>query len=238
MSSEKTTKNFRKNGHTLAGYYYVPYKSELPAVSLILGALAILSIVYSYFCFRYYRNHVDGISTDSMVLASVFIVWIVVEAVMILVFSFLAKKVCGGFKCSYTDDGERFITNEGGNIRSFWYWEVQNIFFTPRTVFGKVRGYDVTIRLVGRDEIYHVTSDGFISKESTPFMIVSDRVDAYNQKKSHDEYIKEINAIGDQVVSSGTQSTSQDRLGMDAEMPAVGVFPKTNPNEPTNSSKI
>lgn len=230
MSDKKTTDNFRKNGMTLAGHYYAPFKSEKLVTRIMCCVLAVLSIVLTGLFMAYYSKNRDGSSTDAMLIASMFVIWLVIEIVFIIAVSYVIRKVRGGFKCSYTDDGERFITNEGGILRSFWYWEVKNILFVPRESFGKVRGYDITISLVSRDEVYSVTSDNYISKETTPFMVVQQRVDELKQKKSHEEYIKEVRAMGSDAVSNGTQSTSQDRLGMDAQMPAVSAHAKQENN--------
>lgn len=223
MNKQKTTENFRKNGMTLVGHYYAPYKSEKIVSKVLCCVFAALTITSTVLFGLYYFKNREGYSGDAMLLLAIGVIWLIAEIVLIASVSYAIRKIRVGFQCSYTDDGERFITNEGGVLRSFWYWEVKNILFIPRESFGKVRGYDITISLISHDEIYSITSDNFISKETTPFMLVQQRVEELKQKKSHEEYIKEIRAMGSDSVSSGSQSTSQDRLGMDARMPVVSA---------------
>lgn len=230
MSKQKSnTINIRQFGSSLSGSYKAPYKSEPLVKGLIIGVFAALVVVILLIAIKVISDNItllDG--SDMLYIVAVSLICVFAEAIVITLAIILVKVLRSGYKCTYIEDGERFVTNEGGNSREFYYWEVKDIHFVPKEVFGKVRGYEVTVVLESRQEVYAVVSDGFLSKESTPFYIVVERVEAYRKKKSREAYIKEMRSLNNDVLSftdTGTDNAA-NRLGRDAEMPTV-ILPRT-----------
>lgn len=230
MSRGRESVNMRKFSSNVSGTYRTPYKSQGLFKVLVLCAFTIIGIFILLITAKFVRDHFSHDASDSLMLIASAIVLLLAEAIVVLLAAVVTKSVCSGYKCTYIDDGERFVTNEGGNHREVYYWEIKDIVFEQITTLGKVRGYEVTVITEHRKEVYRVVSDGFLSKESTPFHLMSERVDQYQAKKAHEAYLKEMRSINSAAISLGSDSQSTDpanRLGMDAEMPTVGL-PKSN----------
>ncbi|MDE6733172.1 MAG: hypothetical protein K2J77_09895, partial [Oscillospiraceae bacterium] len=104
--------------------------------------------------------------------------------ILVLVFGVGIRAVKKGFKCTYSANDETFTTTIGGDLHVIRYEEVSSVHFEPRNAFGKVRGYDITIRVKGVDQKFSVCSDGYISPQATPFFIVQERVEILRQKRT------------------------------------------------------
>lgn len=231
MTEKKLNVNMRKYASSVSGTYRAPYKSEGFFRGLITSIAAVLSIILVLMAAKVIRNFFMNDASDSLVILSISIIVVVIEILIIAIAVVITKSVCSGYKCTYIDDGDRFVTNEGGNHREIYYWEVKDVQFVPRTILGKVHGYEVTIVTEHRNEVYGVVSGGFISKESTPFYIVCERVEQYRAKKAREAYMKEVRSMNSTPVSLDDNSQNEDptnRLGMNAEMPSVGLPKRTS----------
>lgn len=226
MSRTKTsTVKLRQSASSIMGTYNVPYKSEAVLKGLTIGVFSAIAILLLLIAGKFVHTNYVNDSSDTFMLLAVAVVLIVAEAVVVALGAVVLKSVYGGYKCRYIADEERFITTEGDNHREVYYWEVKDVRFEPITSFGKVRGYEVTVITEHKNEVHRVVSGGFISKESTPFQLLLERVDQYRSKKAHAAYMEEVRAINSAPLSlnPNNQDDPSNRLGMDAEMPSVGL---------------
>ena len=68
------------------------------------------------------------------------------------------------------------------------YSDVTAVNFTPRSIFGKIHGYDVDIYFGNRVEQYAVTFEGqFQSEKTTPFYIIKERMQIIENRRSDEE---------------------------------------------------
>ena len=179
----------------MSGEYRAPYKSEsifvILLVGIAVGAGAALFFFLNDFAAKAKREE-GGAST--FVIIGGLIALVLFLIILILVFGVGIKSVKKGFLCKYTANDETFTATVGGDLHVIKYSEVTNINFQPRSSFGKIRGYDVTIKVNGREEVYSICSDGYLSPNSTPFFIIQERLDIMRRQKSP---VQENTARGD-----------------------------------------
>ena len=169
----------------MSGEYRAPYKAEAALVTLLI-AVAVGAGVAIFFVLM---NYVDKVKRDEgsgafFVLIAIAIAVIIFLAIMIAVFGVGLRSIKKGFLCKYTANDETFTATVGGDLHVIQYKEVTNINFHPRSSLGKIRGYDVTIRVNGRDEEFSICSDGYLSPNSTPFFIIQERLDIIRRQHS------------------------------------------------------
>lgn len=210
-----------------SGTYRAPYKSEPVIIGIIIGAFAVLAILVILFAVNISRDTGDD-SGAMMISLALEVTVAVVEAEIVMVAVVMIRLVMNGYKCSFLADEERFTTNEGGNSRTIYYEDVQAVFFVPLTILGKkVRGYEVTVKLNGRDEVYRIVSEGFMSEKSTPFYIINDRVEAVRRAQSRKRYNEEMARLASNPSPSERKDNGKrapsSRLGQDAMMPSVSL---------------
>lgn len=237
--------NAGRCGHSGSGTYMAPYKSEPLITGVIFGVVGVLAVLLALFAVGMVRDNLKDDSSDLMLLLAVAVCLLLLETLVILTGIVLIRFARTGYKCSYIADEERFITDEGGNSRTIYYADVQAVHFVPRSVWGKVRGYEVTVVLNGFQEEYELTSDGFISEKTTPFYIIVERVEEIRRQQAHERYKQELARLGtsastapmQQSVSAGKQSFN--RLGQDAQMPAVNLsdIAEAAPEKASSSGK-
>ncbi len=220
-----------RSGFSASGTYRAPYKLEPIVTGIVFGLAGVLSVLILLFAAKFIRANLNNDSSDMMMLLAVTIGFILVEAFVIAISVVLVRIMRSGYQCSYISDDERFITREGGNSRTIYYRDVQAVQFAPRSVFGKIRGYDITVVLNGYQEQYALTSEGFISEKSTPFFIITERVEKIRREESRERYEKQISKLGVSELDARTQpgstsnsrSSAANRLGQDVEMPGLDL---------------
>lgn len=93
-----------------------------------------------------------------------------------------------GFECTYSATEDIFTANIGGDMHTIKYSNVTAVNFTPRSIFGKIHGYDVDIFFGNRVEQYAVTFEGqFQSEKTTPFYIIKERMQIIENRRSDEE---------------------------------------------------
>ncbi|MGN1111538.1 MAG: hypothetical protein ACI4QY_07770, partial [Oscillospiraceae bacterium] len=186
MRDEKFTgaRNVDRFAFSETGYYKAPYKSEALIIGITMGVVIALAVLITLFMANIMKDNLRSDSSDFMVMGAMAVGWIAAMAVLFGFGGVLSKMVRGGYKCKYIADSERFITDEGGHSRTIYYRDVLAVNFSPRTFFGKARGYDITVKLRNAVEIYALVSDGFISEKSTPFRIITEQVDRIRAEES------------------------------------------------------
>ncbi len=220
-----------RSGFSASGTYKAPYKLEPLITGIVWGVVGVLSVLIGLFAVKFTRANWSFDSSDMMLLMAVAVCFIIVEVLVISIAVIMIKITRSGYQCSYISDDARFITNEGGNSRTIYYRDVQSVQFVPRSVFGKVRGYEITVVLNGSQEQYAVTSEGFISEKSTPFYIISQRVEQIRREQSHERYEQEMSKLGVSDLDAPIQKKSTtsagssvtNRLGQDVAMPALNL---------------
>lgn len=172
-------------GFSMSGEYYTPHKAEGLFVTLLVGVAAVAGLALFFTLTSLNSEHkMREEASSTFVLIGSAIALLIFLVVLILVFGVGIRAVKKGFKCTYIANDETFTTTIGGDLHVIRYEEVSNVHFEPRSSFGKVRGYDVTIRVKGNEEVFSVCSDGYISPQATPFYIIQERVELLRQKRS------------------------------------------------------
>lgn len=169
----------------MSGEYYTPHKAEGLFITVLVG-VAVVAGLALFFAINALNteNKMRQEASATFVLVGSAIAFLIFAIIIILVFGVGIRTVKKGFKCTYSANDETFTTTIGGDLHVIRYDEVSSVHFEPRNAFGKVRGYDITIRVKGHDEKFSVCSDGYISPQATPFYIVQERVEILRQKRS------------------------------------------------------
>lgn len=172
-------------GFSMSGEYYTPHKAEAFFVTLLIGGAvaAGLALVFALGKINA-QSQMEQESSSAFVMMGSAIALAAFIAILILIFGVGIRSVKKGFRCHYSASDETFTTTIGGDLHVIRYEDVTSIHFEPRSSLGKVRGYDITIRIKGREERYSVCSDGYLSPQATPFYIIQERVDLLRQKRS------------------------------------------------------
>lgn len=180
-------------GFSMSGEYRTPYKAETFLVSLLIGVAVVASIAFFFTVKRIYdQSKMEQDSSASFVLIGSAIALVVVVVVMILVFGVGINSVKKGFLCQYSANDETFTATIGGDLHVIQYKNVTHVNFKPRIFLGKIRGYDVTVRVNGKDEFFSICSDGYLSPQATPFYIIQERLDI--MRRSHSSTASPINS--------------------------------------------
>ena len=171
-------------GFSMSGEYRAPYKSEPVFVLLLIGVAAAAGVGLFFFMANFVEKtkREEGAASTFVIIAGVIALALFI-AILIAVFGVGIKNVKKGFLCKYSANDETFTATVGGDLHVIRYSEVSNINFEPRSTLGKIRGYDVTIRVNGRDEMFSICSDGYLAPNSTPFFIIQERLDIMRRAK-------------------------------------------------------
>lgn len=165
-------------GFSMSGEYRAPYKAEPLVVGLLLGGGAALGLILFFLLSGFatkLRSEAD--EAADFVMLAVAVAMVVAIVVIIAVVGIGVRSVKKGFKCSYTANDETFTATVGGDLHVIRYGEVTSVEFNARSSLGKIRGYDVTVRMGGREEEFSICSDGYLSPQATPFYIIRERID-------------------------------------------------------------
>lgn len=222
-------------GFSMSGEYYTPFKAEGLLVALLISIAVLAGLALVYALGRINTQHqMEQESSSAFVLLGSAIALIAFVVILILVFGVGVRSVKKGFRCHYSASDETFTTTIGGDLHVIRYDEVSNIHFDPRSSFGKVRGYDITIKIKGRDEHYSVCSDGYLSPQATPFFIIQERLELRREKRSSGSAVINTSHVDTKAISraevdrakSGSIS-ALDRmaqlLGETSNMPALSA---------------
>lgn len=181
--------NAERSGAAASGTYRAPFKPEPLLTGVIFGVFGAAAIIAFLVIVQFARKNLKLNGTDFMVLLALTLIVIVLEGLLTVTALLLVKIVRSGYKCGYTTDEERFITSEGGKTRTIYFRDVQSVHFFPRTVFGKDRGYDINVRLLNKtDETFCIVSDNYISEKTTPFYIITERLEQTRKKEVRERY--------------------------------------------------
>lgn len=170
-------------GFSMSGEYRSPYKAEPLIVGLLVGGGAAVGLILFFLLSGFVtklRGEADE-ATDFVMLAFA-VAMVVLAVVIVAVVGVGVRSVKKGFKCSYTANDETFTATVGGDLHVIRYSEVTSVEFSPRSSMGKIRGYDVTVRMGSREQEFSICSDGYLSPQSTPFYIIQERLDLRRQR--------------------------------------------------------
>lgn len=230
-------------GFSMSGEYYTPHKAEGLFITLLVG-VAVVAGLALFFAINALNkeNKMRQEASATFVLVGSAIALMIFIIILILVFGVGIRSIKKGFKCSYSANDETFTTTIGGDLHVIRYDEVSNVHFEPRSSFGKVRGYDITIRVKGNEERFAVCSDGYISPQATPFYIIRERVELLRQKRSTGSAFINISRADNKAISraeidkaNGGGISALDRmsklLGETSNMPELSAD-----NSPTSQA--
>lgn len=225
-------------GFSESGEFRAPYKGAHIFTALIIAAAISVISISILVVMGYYREILPSIPNGNLLLALIGIIIIgVIGVVCILVAILGIRTVTSGYKCQYTANDEKMVLTIGGDTHTIYYKEVQTVHFIPHTSFGKVRGYNVTIRINGADESYAITFDGFLSEKNTPFYIIQERSEILRNAEYNERVrLAGMNAVGEnnnpiraedvakaQEGKKDVYDRMAELLGKDAEMPGVSL---------------
>lgn len=221
-------------GFSRSGEYYTPHKAEGLFI-VVLVAVAVIAGLALFFAINVLNtdNKMRQEASTTFVLVGSAIAFVIFVIILVLVFGVGIRAVRKGFKCTYVANDETFTTTIGGDLHVIRYDEVSSVHFEPRNAFGKVRGYDVTIRVKGVDEKFSVCSDGYLSPQATPFYIIQERVQIRNEKRSTPTFINTARADNKAISraeidkANGGGVSAMDRmsqlLGETSNMPTLSA---------------
>lgn len=169
----------------MSGEYRSPYKSETVFVTLLIGIAVAAGTALFLILMKVTSNSKAAGDSGTMFIAIASTVALAIFiAILVAIFGVGVRSVKKGFLCKYSANDETFTTTVGGDLHVIQYKDVTSIQFQPRMSFGKIRGYDVTIRVSGKDECFSICSDGYLSQRSTPFYIIQERLDLIRHPRS------------------------------------------------------
>ena len=136
---------------------------------------------------------------------------LIVCSVWAAVWVVLAKLVMSGFKCRYDCDRERFTTTVGHKTRTIYYKEVLGVDYDEMTLFGRTRGYNVTVRTLNGTITYRLVfpnRHAATNPRNTVFNIIDER--ARNLRKpsepeilpAAERFIEEAMRTGDRTAGN------------------------------------
>ncbi|MGN1423129.1 MAG: hypothetical protein ACI4XA_07120 [Oscillospiraceae bacterium] len=218
-------------GYKESGAFYCGSKYEYLLYALCVCALVIGIIVIDAKILEpalYQTSMALFFALASLIVCSVWgAIWVV-----------LAKLVMSGFKCRYECDRERFTTTVGSKTRTIYYKEVLGVYYDEMTLFGKTRGYNVTVRTLNGTIKYRLVfpnSHAVTNPRNTVFNIIDER--ARNLRKPQqpevvpaaERYIEEAMKPGDRSTSNAPlvgavfPAERRDNIPENAEMPTVSL---------------
>ena len=166
-------------GFSRSGEFRSPYKGETAFVVLLV-ALAVVGGLVVYFVLRgFYDKSREGMELGSgMLLILSVIVSVGFALLLVIIFGVGIRTVKKGFKCTYSANDTLFTATIGGDLHVVEYEQVADIQFRGRSSLGKIRGYDVTVKMKnGKEMEFSVCSDGYMSPQATPFYIIQERLE-------------------------------------------------------------
>lgn len=173
-------------GFSMSGDFYTPYKFETVLVIALIAVAITAGLVLFFIVNRIsVQSRVEQESNSSFVLMGAIIAVIVFVAILIVIFGVGVKSVKKGFKCSYNANDETFTATIGGDLHVIQYKDVASVSFRSRDSLGKIRGYDVLVKMNnGREEHFSICSDGYLSPQATPFYIIQERIEILQRARS------------------------------------------------------
>ncbi len=225
-------------GFSESGEFRAPFKGSHILKALIISAAIFLIVISVVTAMEIYREVLPSLPNGELLLSLICVVILgAIIAVCVIVAVLGLRAVTSGYRCSYTANDEKMVLTIGGDTHTIYYREVQTVHFISRTLFGKVCGYDVTVRINGADEEYAITFDGYLSEKNTPFYIISERAEMVRNAAYVEQARQaDLNAAGDKRAPiqaediANAQSRKKDvydrmaeLLGKDANMPGVSL---------------
>lgn len=172
-------------GFSMSGEYRAPYKAESLVVTLLIGVAVIAGLSLLFWLNALWRrDKMEQDTTSTFVLIGSIIALVVSILVIIVVFGVGVRNVKKGFLCKYSANDETFTTTVGGDLHVIQYKDVIGVTFQPRSSFGKIRGYNVIVRVGAKEEVFGICSDGYLSPQATPFYIIQERVEILRRPRS------------------------------------------------------
>lgn len=173
-------------GFSMSGDFRSPYKFEtVLVIALICGAILAGLALFFAVSRIWLRSRVEQDSGSDFVLIAAIIAIVVFVIILIVIFGVGVKSVKKGFKCSYSANDETFSATIGGDLHVIQYKNVANVNFRSRDSLGKIRGYDVIVKMNnGREERFSICSDGYLSPQATPFYIIQERIEILRRARA------------------------------------------------------
>ncbi len=209
-------------GFSTSGKFNTPYKMEAGVIAVTIGAAVVAFVLAFITAVNIMRSNPSGdqsgILLDALIIGGAFLI---LSLLIFLTAFFIIKFISEGFVCKYIADEDKFTADIGGTHHKIYYKDVQNVYFLPRTLMGKVRGYDVTVKVNGVSEEFAIVSSGYISEKSTPFYIIKERAEI---SRSEDELSRshDMLSVGD-VQNGASVNNETFSPGMKAQMPVVSA---------------
>ena len=178
-------------GFSESGKFRAPYKSEkafilIFTIILIAGTLGGLAGGTIFL-----RSMIASSPPDTNPLFYAMtgaVIFLGAAAASFVIFKLGTSYTKRGFECTYSAAEELFTANIGGDMHTIKYSDVTAVNFTPRSIFGKIHGYDVDIFFGNRVEQYAVTFEGqYQSEKTTPFYIIKERMQLIEDRRSDEE---------------------------------------------------
>lgn len=226
-------------GFSMSGTYRAPFKYENFFVTLLTAAAAGIAVALVFILRGMYdKVKLDEKSAPFLVLVSCGLALIISVILIVFIFGVGIKSVKKGYLCKYSANEACFTANVGGDLHVIYYSDVVSVDFTSRMAFGKIRGYDVVVKLNNYEEHLSICSDGYLSQQSTPFYIIQERIELQRNSYSEKKNQEPVGAIGfDEIQSArqNRQTTSDVMQELSAqptdEMSAVNIQ-KPPPKKP------
>lgn len=173
-------------GFSRSGEFRAPLKGETFFVVLLLSA-AVFAGVALFFVLRQIsaQNKPEQEAQSPFLIAAAVVAFVVFAVILIVIFGIGIRSVKKGYKCSYSANDETFTATIGGDLHVIRYQDVTDVQFRPRSSLGKIRGYDVTVKMRnGTSEVFSICSDGYLSPQATPFYTINERLEILNRSRS------------------------------------------------------
>lgn len=173
-------------GFSMSGDFYTPYKFETFLVIALIAVAVTAGLVLFFVVNKIQvQSRMEQESNADFVLIGAIIAVIVFVAILVVIFGVGVKSVKKGFKCSYSANDETFTATIGGDLHVIQYKDVSSVSFRSRDSLGKIRGYDVLVKMNnGKEEHFSICSDGYISPQATPFYIIQERIEILRRARS------------------------------------------------------
>lgn len=245
-------------GFSESGKFRAPYKSEKALILIFtiifiagsLGGLAGGTI--------FLRSMMESSPNDTNPLFYAMagaVIFLLATAVSYLIFRVGTAYTKSGFECTFSATEELFTANIGGTMHTIRYNDVSAVNFTPRSIFGKIHGYDVEIHIGNSVKQYAVTFDGqYQSEKTTPFYIIKERMQIIENRRADeaaklaDIKNKSYNALGREDIEKARarKKTTEERVealfAQSSEMsevapkkPSGNTAPAQNPEKTTDA---
>lgn len=226
-------------GFSESGEYRAPYKFGTLLIALFVSAGIVAVAITFFISVQFMRDNMEIMPEGSGIYAMAAALAVgVVGILCIIVIGALTRYIRQGYVCKYDANDEKITLTIGGDIRTIYYKEVQNVHFMPRLALGKrVCGYNVTIKINGVAEEYDIVFNGYLSEKNTPFYIIQERVEMLRHAQALERSMqsgKNVAGESNRPISAEDIAKAQegkknvyDRmaelLGKDAEMPGVSL---------------